>query len=285
MVIPPEFLRTLDESIRPLLTDARDIYFRWLEYSTFAVGFGVVLEGLEVIHDTKEEVHKFRIGFPRRTDVVATRHRLNRVLLISLLGWLLVSVGVLGEFWFEIKVSQYDKTLRLIDDNLLAQTGLEAADAIERAAEASERAGNAELRAATLLKEIQPRDLTEEERNNLLALKRRFSGSKVQIASFSGDIESARFARQIESSLKDAGLIVEEQIAKAGFIGNNKLLYGLQVGGGELADSALIKALYQSLSSPTPYSFPGVLPLFNNEPVIFVGVKPLPDATDARATR
>src|ERR1039458_9453725 len=143
MDVSSAVIRTLDESIRPFLSEGRAWYHSWLSTSTFFVGFGVVLEAPEIFHELYRELSEYLVHRRRQRLSLDTfgfrvprpgQAHLPRVPIISLIGWLMVAAGVVGEFRFDDKVSEFDATIQMIDNELLAQTGLEAAEsrAIQR---------------------------------------------------------------------------------------------------------------------------------------------------------
>jgi len=62
------------------------------------------------------------------------------VAVVSVIGWVMVAAGVVGEFRFDDKVNEFDATLQKIDNESLARINLEAGEANERAGNAIERA-------------------------------------------------------------------------------------------------------------------------------------------------
>jgi hypothetical protein len=147
--MPPHALAPLDEAVRLYLTGGRDEYFNLLLLATLIVAIGVVLEGFEVCHEVKDEISRYRFKFRHELRIDGTtglpvfEHRLNRKLLAAAVGWFLVSIGVVGEFWLEAKVKQFDVSIQFIDNDLSLQTKLEIARANERAANANSEAGEA----------------------------------------------------------------------------------------------------------------------------------------------
>jgi hypothetical protein len=138
------FHPTLIGRFCPTPEDSRDGYFNLLLLSTVVVAIGVVMEGPQVFEDIQEEIERFWHGRPRleidkRTHLPVTRHRFNWKKMIESLGWLLVAVGVCGEFALDSLVSQSDRQLQTFDNTV---TGFEIAAANERAATAMLQAGD-----------------------------------------------------------------------------------------------------------------------------------------------
>jgi hypothetical protein len=103
----------------------------------------------------------------------------------------MVVVGIGGELVFEAESFR--------EDNLAAL------DSNKQIATAQGDAAQANLKAAKLLAEIQPRDLTTEELHDIEGM-RRFAGHNLLISSLLFDSEGARLAKQLKSSLNRAGI-------------------------------------------------------------------------------
>jgi hypothetical protein len=118
--------------------------------ATFFVGIGVILEAPEAFREARKEFLEYwshrkerrhvtlnAFGFP---VVTPERKRVPWIAALSVIGWFIVAVGVVGEFWFDDKVSRYDATLQMIDNESLARANTGAGAANERAGEAIENA-------------------------------------------------------------------------------------------------------------------------------------------------
>lgn len=145
MDIPLSLIQSLDELARPSLISARSEYFAWLLAFTFLVGLGVVMEGPEIFHELRESISKYRRRVRRPTLVLSDRGlpfvkpeaiRREWIPIISLMGWILVAAGVVGEYKLDGKVSEFDSTLQAIDNELLAQAKRDTGAAGERAGDA-----------------------------------------------------------------------------------------------------------------------------------------------------
>jgi hypothetical protein len=126
MVIPPETLRLLDESIRRDFQSARDIFFSGLLVMSALVAAGVILE--EIFELIPFETDRLELSTGLR---VSRRTRVLIIKLLTKLGWALVVVGVAGEGVFEGLVSKADGQLQTFNESVLSS--------------ASHRASNAEL--------------------------------------------------------------------------------------------------------------------------------------------
>jgi hypothetical protein len=192
---------------------ARDAYFNLLEYSAIAVGIGVVLEGLELAKDWREEsqwLQRIRLPIP---------HVGRWILVAASIGWLLVAVGVFGEFWFEDKVSRYDHTIRDIDDDAgkllsrqAADTQLVTAELNKRAEdEATARAGlekEAALlrnRAAEAEDRLSYRRIESQQVTELATALKKFPSQVAEIVSYGSAYDTQLVVMGIEAALTQAG--------------------------------------------------------------------------------
>jgi hypothetical protein len=160
-------LSRLDELIRPSLLEGRGEWHRFLLWSTVVVAVGVALEVWEIFHDVKEEIDHNR-GIIRSRPLMLSdegipisEHRRTWMKTLGAIGWILVVLGVAGEFRFDSIISDFDNGIRLIDDSLLAAARSESTDANIAAALATQEAGRAD-------------DRTLREINARLALERDF---------------------------------------------------------------------------------------------------------------
>lgn len=116
MDILPELLRSLENIARSELVSARDVYFSLVLWATFFTAAGVVIEGFDAIKELREERHKVKVGFPH-ADFAIRRHRFDWWKLVAFSGWLIVSIGVVGEFWFEAKIKHFDTVIKILEDD------------------------------------------------------------------------------------------------------------------------------------------------------------------------
>jgi hypothetical protein len=94
--LSPETIKKLEDS-RDQFQSHRDQHFGSLLLMTKLVAWGVILEGPELAYETWNVVKRWR---KRR----ATEHAPFLITLIGLIGWVLVSAGVAGEFWADSNV-------------------------------------------------------------------------------------------------------------------------------------------------------------------------------------
>jgi hypothetical protein len=144
-----------------------------------------------------------------------------------------------------------------------------------------------QLRATNLALEerIAPRTLQPAQQVDLSNALRKLAGKKVGVLSYSFDLESARFAKQIVGSFLAAGVIVDDGILSLS--PNQQLVFGLQVSGDNQDITQLIAASLASISKmpvavrDQMQAFPGIYVRTTPRGVepdarVLVGVKPLP---------
>jgi hypothetical protein len=245
MILTGDSLKTLDDLVRTDLQDIRQSFFVWLLISTAVVALGVLLEGPELLREASEEIERFRFKSLHRvninlvTGLPIIRHRLNWRLLLEVAGWLLIGIGVVGEFGFEIGMSKYDKLLQSFDSILIAEARTEAiaasasaesatalakgydkqiAEAGRDAAKARSDAAKAELARAKLEKEISPRTLDDKHRKasgeRLKPFAANFSTRKITVLSYILDAEGIIFSLEIMDVLFRAGIKAEPVIGR-----------------------------------------------------------------------
>ena len=274
-----------DNPIRAALQRTADREFFWLFLMTGVVAVGVAFEAPDVFH----EFNKWR----RSND-----SRKNWVPLWSLIGLILVIVGVAGEGIFEGAVGLTDTHLRNFDDSLIADTQLRASTAeldaakarVEtakldqdtqslktEAATANRIAENEKLARVKLQNIIEPRSLSEADRKLIGGDLRRFSptfsGRKVKIQSQVGDAESFLFAIEIGNILDRAGILTDSTgIGRMVPVGG--LLIGVKVTGPP-NDGPFIKTLIEGINVRLKKGLYGEWKSSYTDPIIFVGLKPI----------
>lgn len=124
----PSWNASIDESAlrRALanLDDCSSSRHWWLEFWTFWVVFGVVMEVIFVVWEYVNERRDFRQG------TIHTPERPNIVLFtLGLLGAGLVAAGVSGEFWEESRIATVETCIRKGNNTLFLLLSKEAGDA------------------------------------------------------------------------------------------------------------------------------------------------------------
>jgi hypothetical protein len=106
---------------------------------TKLVAYGVLLEGPELAYE-------LWTVFARWRKKVVPEHTPAWITIVGLVGWILVAVGVGGEFWVDATVNSDDEQIRVIDEQLLGDARTAASDAAVLASNASASASNAETK-------------------------------------------------------------------------------------------------------------------------------------------
>jgi hypothetical protein len=207
LAVSPELLNRVDELVRADLQDLRDSYFQWLLIATGAVFIGVIMEGPEVVRDLLEG---FRTS--RNSDVTITNsHHPMWVLLLSSIGWVLISGGVIGEGIFEALVSKADGVVQTFNNILLADTQRQTSEANVRmgsaelaaassrmvAAEAAARAENSNARAKHAESQIAAAQRASDEASQKAEMFR-LDIAKANERATTNETESARLRKQAE---------------------------------------------------------------------------------------
>jgi hypothetical protein len=159
MIVPPPMLRPdtlkgIDTLIRADFIAFRETCFNWLLAATGLVVVGLAFEGPELWHEISSITRrwcfrrKFRFSLPEE-------HTPNWAKLLASLGWLLIVVGVVGEYVADSFVSRADGYVQTFDQILLAETQNRTALASARASAAYERASENEKETAATLKQAQ----------------------------------------------------------------------------------------------------------------------------------
>jgi hypothetical protein len=142
----------------------------WLSVATIAVVVGVLLEGAEHWDDIRKRGWK-----P----------------VIPKIGFFILIVGLAGEWKFQSLIGQADTQFRV--------------GAIKQMAALNKEAADARLETAKIEKEYGPRKLTEEQLQSLADKAKPFAGTEIIFSVNTNDTESANFAMQIASPLKEVG--------------------------------------------------------------------------------
>ncbi len=140
-------------------------------------------------------------------------------LIFHSIGALLVVVGIAGELVFETRTF-------IVDDAASSAASIEIgqlkvrADELEngnlalrkQAGDAEERAANAEVQAAKLLADIQPRRLSPNQEKEIADALKPYAGKVVGIATYQQDAEAMILGIQIANTLTKAKIIVWDRL-------------------------------------------------------------------------
>ena len=106
-----------------------------LKLSTVLVAIGVILEYFEISHELREKTGPFKIHRPEMP---------KWMLYAGFAGWLMIVVGVVGEFVFESAVSTWSEQLESLSNGLLGDAQITAAEATKEAGDAADSAQKAQ---------------------------------------------------------------------------------------------------------------------------------------------
>lgn len=205
-------------AIRADFQSIRDTYFFRLEACTFAVVIGVFIEESEYLLSWKRVRQRIPLRFLLPT------HRFETwVRRLSKTGWVLILLGVAGEFAYEAYVSRADGWLQDFSNARLAAAQREAADAIGEAGRAVERAAVLEKEAATLRKQIAHRHLTMQQR---VALRNGVSSiqvSRILVTGAIGDTEAMEYGEELAGALSQSGIKVDTEFGRYSFDASNEV--------------------------------------------------------------
>ncbi len=135
-------VKGLDNLVRSDFEAFRNIWFNRLLISTAVVALGLLFELPEIIHDSVEAIRKLRQSHKPTPQIRPW------VKLFVSVGWLLIVVGVGGEFVADSFVSKADGIVQTFDETLIADAQRQTGLASERAARAFERAAKTEREAS-----------------------------------------------------------------------------------------------------------------------------------------
>jgi hypothetical protein len=154
MLIPPpipapDTLKGVDDLIRSGFEQFSELWFRRLLEATALVAIGLLFELPEIWHEFVEAIKElFDCGPEKRIKPWAK--------LFGTVGWILIVVGVCGEFWAESVTSRADGFIRKFDEILLAEANRNAGAAADSAKTAHDEAdethdiaGNAQVQSKT----------------------------------------------------------------------------------------------------------------------------------------
>lgn len=154
-IIPrPDTLKGIDNLIRADFIAFRETCFNWLLAATGLVVAGLVFEGPELWHDISSIIQRWRSKRRFRSSL-PEEHTPDWAKLLAFAGWLLIVVGVAGEYVADSFVSRADGYVQTFDEIVLTETQNRTALANERASAAYERASENERETADTLKQVE----------------------------------------------------------------------------------------------------------------------------------
>jgi len=180
---------------------------------------------------------------------------------IATVGLVFVIVGVIGEGFFEAKVSRLETAIRAHDESLVEDAVAKAGIANGKATEAGERTLILEKERAALEKkaederlarieleaQVSPRRLTGTQQKQIANSLSSFAGKTIGVATYSQDAEAMILATQIEEALAKAKIVVHDRIGTFGAVGF-PLYLGVTVDKAS-SDKTLESSLFKALST------------------------------------
>jgi hypothetical protein len=125
------------------------------------------------------------------------------------LSYLLVAVGVVGEFFVDRISGPIIKRRDAVQQAEIARLSKDTADANARAAEANQKAEEERLARVKLEERIAARTLSPEQQSRISAKLKVFKLERADISWYPDSFEATIFASQIEAALKAAGWLAD----------------------------------------------------------------------------
>jgi hypothetical protein len=219
-MLPPELVEKIDDMMKADLLQWRGLWFGCLLATTAFVVVGLALEGGELWYEMRSIARsKFRLF---RYQTVVLEHRVEWAKVVAFVGWILIVVGVAGEMFAEVMISDADRNIEAFNTATLADERRETALALARAAEAELTASGFDLLIAEarkdaaeskkdaeserlarvrLQEDIAPRRLTSDERKKLSEATAQSAGIVALIQYGGNDTEANAFGVDIATAL------------------------------------------------------------------------------------
>ena len=200
-----------DNAKRLQLDGFRNHDFHLLLVMTALVAIGVIMEGPEIVHETRNAWLQCKRRRVRHRSVAPW------ITLIGALGWLFVAVGVAGEGYWEVRVTHDDQAITSFDEQRLGDAEKSASDAIERAStnekEAAQLRKDAEaehLARVKIEESVAWRHLTDKQKKEIGEKLRPLTiGENASVWYVAGDPESEFFASDLAEALRMAHLATQ----------------------------------------------------------------------------
>ena len=176
----------------------------WLNASSLLVVIGVILEIVFVVREYGDDLRDWRRGFvhpPERPS--------RRWLVMELMGVALVSLGVAGEFFIDVKAGALETQIREANDRRASLLSGEAARLTKEAED--ERLARVQVEAS-----VAPRQITKDQRLGMSSRLSRFHGQSVTALHNVFDIEASVFAVDLLDMLRSAQWNTHLQISISG---------------------------------------------------------------------
>jgi len=173
--LSPPVLSTqaLDQLVRDVEESLRGQLVFWLLVATILVAVGVLMEGPEIVHEVRNAIAQCR------RERSKERAAPPWMTLVGAIGWLLIVVGVAGEFLMDAGVNSIDEEIQSVNAKMLVDTQNAAGDAKYAAGSATRSAEEA------------AEDATRANRESADAQSKAVGATR-EADSFAGEIRSAK---------------------------------------------------------------------------------------------
>jgi hypothetical protein len=225
----PDTLKGVDDLIHAGFEAYRASCFNWLLFATALVVLGLVLEGPELWEEIRTIIRRWRFRHGLRSS--SEEHGPDWVKLLAFVGWILIVLGVAGEYVADSFVSKADGFVQTFDETLLAEAERASSEAIlgasaanRQVAVARQRTAELENGAAQLRKEAEDerlarakiearvawRHLTDDQQQDIARQLGDFSNAEgASFWSQAGDTEAGMFAADLANAVKLAHIVVQ----------------------------------------------------------------------------
>jgi hypothetical protein len=240
-----------------------DSLAHWLLLWTIVVALGLVVEYAPDIWKAAGSA----LGF-----LLRKRPFDHSTLKRTVIGGILITVGVIGEAWIELRMPEVAAKIQSKNDLLIASLNYEAGEARKIAAQLETAMAN--------------RDLTPEQQHRIAEACRAFSGKIVYIRSYPNDVEAARLIMQLKTAL-EPHIRVEDRTGQLLATWDSPgLVLGIRIQPAE-GERAFAEALVKTFRREGSLSVEDLSPLGAGQALteILVGVKPVVYRPILKATR
>jgi hypothetical protein len=260
MSVPPDIIEALDSLVRQNLQGIRDTYFAWLLWSSGIVATGIILEGPELFNEVRDLLLGIRRALPSWITVV------------SLIGWAVVLLGVIGEGISESLVSMADGSLQTFNAILfsaqaatvkhvgaiaararidseesenLARSSVVQSDrarvsasaALKSADNALSTMGELAKRASIIEKQLVWRDLTLDQQKKMAGELLKFSGQQFDIVTYPNEPECMNLVNEVYSVAINARWVLDPKRGSGSFLMFGPIREGIIVSVSDKADA------------------------------------------------
>jgi|SRR5579872_3425670 len=139
-MLPPDVVTKLNECAKTDFVSMRDWWFGFVSCATALVGFGLVLEAPELVHDLIPIGRKVIAKLKKSSTEFPKHETPDWVKVVAFIGWIFIVVGVVGEERGGIKVNSLDANIQECSDAKVREATIEAGEAGDSAKRAHDEA-------------------------------------------------------------------------------------------------------------------------------------------------